>query len=518
MNLDEPTKPNPKKINQTRSASKKLKDLYTNKYVYIALSVLGILFIWTLSLIPLLVRIIDLQDSDLESNSGGSSRRNQRNSNLTMRLPPLNITNRAGVTVISVGCRESFIYSPNDSFCFPDCSWDPFDGNIAAFKQALFILISLSGFLIGSVTLVGWLLTCCVDWKKKRIHFDFQLARASLFMVVLCTIILLLINLIVDIISRKGLFCSMGDDGQPYLPAHLNQYTSEETQNRIIINFIGALYHFLSLSALIWLTIAFVNILIIVIFPLRGRESLKKRVIVFLIESLIAVFVPVFAIVLAVSLDPDSPYGIVYTIQQIHVFDAWLNAVLNNWLYFFFSGIIITIAIIIVTKLRMNSLRSKGIMGKAMKLTELEKRLLIYSLVLIGTLSIIGTQLLVVNSLSDRYHELVEEYILCVTVNSPVLVSLGNVGNSTANSTAIVFRVNSIGDINVCNRLLLTANRTYPSWAYIILAIMFRVIWFIPIIVLLPCCSCRFVKKKPAQVIIQFSTKPAPSQLRSQKL
>ncbi|KAI6645862.1 hypothetical protein LOD99_13121 [Oopsacas minuta] len=501
-----------KKMKWRKRVYLNLKSLFRNKYLLITLSTLGIVFIWILVFIPLIVRVVEIKTANRASKGGGVS--NQRSSNLTNRLPPLNITFSIDTmnTTQRILCINNFIFSPNDSYCFPSCTWDPFDGEIATFKQVLFALISIAGLILGIGTLIGWVATSCIDWKKKRIMFNFQLARTSLFMVVICSILLLVINVTVDLLDRGYLFCSSGDGGEQYLPAHLNQYTSTDSSVKVVINLIGALYHYLSLCSLCWLAISFLNIFLIVFFPLKDRQ--KRSISVFLIECLVAFSAPLFPIILATALDSDSPYGVVYTLQQIYVFDAWLNTILHTWLYYLISGVIITLAIIIVLKLRINSINSMRMIGKCIKLTGLEKRLLAYSLVLMFVLFIIGSQLLLVNSIADSYHFLIEEYILCTTVNSPIELAFFG-----TNITQIVYRVNTIGDVQVCKSLLDDANSMYPSWCYMLLSILFRVFWFIPFIILIPCCSCKCFKKAPIKAstnAIHLIQKPSTLKFKAQ--
>ena len=497
-----------------------VKQLFRNKCFLVSLSVSGIVFIWILVLIPLLVRVIDIESKDKTANNGGSSVSNQRSSNLTQRLPPLNLTNLTSnasrITVLTTLCINSFIFSPNDSFCFPSCDWDPYDANIATFKQVFYVVLNIAGLILGIGTLGGWIATSCIDWKKKRIRYDFQLARTSLFMVVISSLALLVINVTVDLLNRSYLYCSSGESGEQFLPAHLNHYTSGDSSVRIVINLIGALYHYFSICSLIWLSVSFFNIFLIVYFPMRDKH--KRKMLVFLIECVVSYFAPILPILLAVALDSDSPYGVVYTLQQIYVFDAWLNTILHNWLYFLISGIIITLSILIVLKLRFNSIHSKVIMGKSIKLTELEKRMLVYSLVLMLTLFLIGTQLLAVNLIADDYHLVIEEYILCSTVNSPVQVS-----TASSNATYLVYRVNTIGGPEACRNLLNIANNKYPSWAYILLSLFFRLIWFIPFIILIPCCACRCFKKQTPNskvlltepIVLKFKSVPKSKQAES---
>ena len=499
---DSPTKSDGPGIKCMKTTYSYFKHLFRNKCFLLTLSVIGIAIIWILVPIPLIVRIVEVKTANLDTKGTGVS--NQRQTNLTQRLPSLNLTRDVilNSSIQSILCINSFIYSPNDSFCFPSCDWDPFDANFAIAKQVLFILINVTGLILGVCTLVGWVATSCVDWKKKRMKFDFQLARTSLFVVMICSLILVIINLTVDLLNRDYLYCSSGSDGQQYLPAHLNQYTSSDESVKVVINLIGALYHYFSLCSLIWLSISYFNIFLIVFFPLTDRN--KRKTLVFVIECVVGFVTPLVPIILAVGIDSDSPYGVVYTLQQIYVFDAWLNTILHNWPYFLISGVIITLAILIVLKLRLNSVRSKQNLGKSMKLTELEKRLLAHSLVLMTILTLIGIQLLFVNSTADSYHFLIEEYILCSTVNSPVRMVFNG-----SNTTFLAYRVNTIGGTGVCNRLLNDANNRYPSWAYMLLAVSFRIIWFIPFVVLIPCCSCR-CGKKLTPVISAISTKQQP--------
>ena len=93
--------------------------LFPNKCFGVTLSVRGIAIIWLIVPIPLIVRIVEVKTANLDAKGTGVS--NQRQTNLTQRLPPLNLTKEVilNSTVQSIPCFNSFIYSPIRFFLPP---------------------------------------------------------------------------------------------------------------------------------------------------------------------------------------------------------------------------------------------------------------------------------------------------------------------------------------------------------------------------------------------------------------
>ena len=89
------------------------------------------------------------------------------------------------------------------------------DGVTRKIKISLAIIDVLS-LVFGSATLMVWIITSCVDRKKRRLHYDFQLARTSLFMVIICSLLLILINACIDIMDRSILFCERSEEEIPF--------------------------------------------------------------------------------------------------------------------------------------------------------------------------------------------------------------------------------------------------------------------------------------------------------------
>ena len=224
IEMDASTKDNPPNI-----PSKEKRPIVDHKRFCITVSVITILLIWIGVLVPLVVTMIRFAQTD-----EGTGR--FLTQNLSAILPPINSTNSSNLTIIRIDCIDNFIYVPGEEICYPECQWSPYGALGTQIIQILLLVLGVLGIVLGSATLIGWLLTSCVDWKKLRLHYDFQLARTSLFMVVLSSFIVILTNACADFIDRSVLFCKQTETGENYLLPHLSNIISNDPNIRLVSN------------------------------------------------------------------------------------------------------------------------------------------------------------------------------------------------------------------------------------------------------------------------------------------
>ena len=443
----------------------------------IAVSVITIILIWLAVLVPVVTTITRVSQVDDETGGFPSQ-------NLSTILPPINSTNSTNLTIINVDCIDNFIYVPGEEICYPDCQWSPYGPHATRITRILLIVLSVLGIVLGTATLIGWLLTSCVDWKKLRLHYDFQLARTSLFMVVLSSFIVILTNACIDFLDRSVLFCKQTRTGENYLLPHQTYIVSDDSNIRIVVNLIGFVNNYFFLVNLCWIAFSAINILVLVFFPYL-RERFRKRLFVFSFQFLFSFGFNLIPFVITFALDGDTTFVASYIGVNIALYKIWSFVFLFLLPSFLLPSFVTSLVLIVLTKLRINSIKSLEISGRANKLTDLEKRLVWYCVLLMIMLFLYGIVSILIAYFSDSYSQSIGEYIMCITVNSPILIQ--------PNDT--VYRANPYGGVDVCNDIKDRAGTELPYFILVLLAIYVRILWMPIFVVLVPHISIRAIMK-----------------------
>ncbi|KAI6660448.1 hypothetical protein LOD99_14034 [Oopsacas minuta] len=467
----------------------------------IAFSIVIIITVWLVVLVPLILVLVNI----ISTNDGGSQFTGEYN--LSSILPPINSTNYTNFTILQVECIEGFVYVAGEEICYPVCEWSPYGEGVTTKVRIALWVLNVLGILLGIATLVVWLLTSCVDWKKLRIHYDFQLARTSLFMVVICSLMVIISNACVDFIDYDALFCFRTDEGVSYLMAQIGVRLNLESTLQTIINILGFVNSYFYLVNLWWIALSIINILVIVFFPYL-RKRLRNRIFCFSSQCFLNFGLNLIPMVAILILDPVTTFVPAFFTQFILIFNKWLFIILFFFPSVLLPSFVISLVVIVVAKLRINSFKSLEVTGKQIKLTSLEKRLIWYSILIVVILFLYGIVINLISYLSTAYFANIVDYTLCVTINSPI-ITLPNVGtlNSTVNDTITVYRDNPYGDLDVCQDFADAAFMKFPYFLSILLIFYSRVI-FLPIfIVLVPHISIRSVMKLFKSKLQQISSR-----------
>ena len=451
-----------------------------SKEVCIGLSVISIIIVWIILLTPICVRLGTNRDQTPVTNT------------IFNLLPPINVTsNYSNFTIERVECVDNFVYVPGDEMCYPECDWNP-SGDISKKIIRLFLdILSVFSIVLCTTTLIAWLLLSCIDWKKFRFHYDFQLPRTSLFMVVMSSLFLVVINASIDLTSRDFFFCQSTKEGKSYLLAHLFYSISNVYYRKVVTWVIGALFQYFLFVTLSWIVFSLININVVIFFP-HLRESLRKRILFFLFQCLVCFGLNIIPVVIVIAANPESPYFAAYLIDVFNIFNIWGSIFFVDIPFFLIPGILISLIIVTVTKLRITSLQSRETTGRAFKLTDLEKRLIIYSIVLMLLLLLQGVNFILFRIIIiQNFFAFVTKFILCMTVNSPILTLPSNFtgSNATLNDTVPVYRENPYGDVDACRMLESEAFRLYPHYLVISFPIYLRLGWILVFFVLVPLCT-----------------------------
>ena len=465
------------KHNHPNIPSKEKRCVIDRKKLCIAVSVIIIMFIWLAVLVPLILTIVKVSEI-LDDNGRFPAL------NLSTILPPINSTNSTNLTIINIDCINNFIYVPGEEICYPDCQWSPYGPHATKITRILLIVLSVLGIVLGTATLIGWLLTSCVDWKKLRLHYDFQLARTSLFMVVLSSFIVILTNACIDILDRSVLYCKQNEAGESYLLPHQPNIFGNNSNIRIVVNLIGFVNNYFFLVNLCWISFSVINILVLVFFPYL-RERFRTRLLVFSFQFLFSFGFILILFIAPFTVDGDMTFIASSVLNNFILYNAWFYLFI-----FFFPSVVlpcfvISLVVIVLTKLRIHSIKSLEISGRANKLTDLEKRLVWYCVLLMIMLFLYGIIILLTSYFSTDYLISIGEYVLCVTVNSPILLQ----------SNDTVYRENQYGGVDVCNDIKDRADAELPYFIFILLAFYVRLLWMPIFVVLVPHISIRAVVK-----------------------
>ena len=453
---------------------------------------IGIIISWSVSLASTLMLAVQTA-----INLNGSSLISSQTNILLNELPPINLSDISNYSIYSIQCENRFVYEPTESVCYPPCDWDPSETGIPLIIEIFYLIISAISLILCVCTLISWIVASVKCRGGKR-GCDFQLARASLFMVVLSKLAMYIIFTCIDIIGRYGLVCRTNEFGESYLIAHQTLAVSSNPNTRLLVNILGQLYTFWFLSSSLWTILGFTNIILLVFLTFRIRDTPKRQIITFCIEMGIVVILPIIILSIVTGLDPSSTFAVNYIVQGINIRNIIAFILIIVLTYSLTSGYVLTAVILILTKLRFVSLRSEKITGQGIQLTELEKRMFIYAVALGILYAMLGLNVIIYLLVEGEFITGVLNYTLCVNINSPIiLIPLEYTGPniSNLNSTLSVYRSNTIGNLTECERILSDLNDPVPILTLIIFGFVSRIEGMLVFIVLIPRCSISCCRK-----------------------
>ena len=158
--------------------SKKNRQRIAHKLITVLCCSIGIIVSWSVALASTLTiavqTVINRNDSSLISSQTNT---------LLNELPPINLSNISNYSIYSIQCENRFVYEPTEFVCYPPCDWNPLGTGISLIIEIFYFTISVIALILCVCTLISWIVASVKCRGGKR-GCDFQLARASLFMVV----------------------------------------------------------------------------------------------------------------------------------------------------------------------------------------------------------------------------------------------------------------------------------------------------------------------------------------------
>ena len=483
------------KPDSSKRSQKKKMNRNVHKLLTTVCCSMGIVVSWLVALASPLILAVNTfilqNDSTLISS---------QTNNLLNELPPITLPNLSNYSIYSIQCENRFVYEPKESVCYPPCDWDTSETGMPLIINIIYFIISATALILCVGTLISWVVASVKCRGGKR-GCDFQLARASLFMVVLSKMALYILFTCIDVIGRNGLVCRTNEFGESYLIAHIIVSVSSNPGTRLIVNVLGQFYTFWFLSSSLWTIFGFTNVILLVFLSFRIRTTLKRQIITFGIEMGITIIFPICVLSIVTGLDPISTFAINYLTQEVHIRNFTILLLIIISTYSLTSGYCLTAVIIVLTKLRFVSLRSERITGQGTQLTELEKRMVIYAVVLGLWYVVIGINAAIYSTIEVQFITGVLNYTDCVNVNSPIILIPQNYTGlrsnfSDMNSTLTVYRGNNPGNLTECDLILNDLIATTPIWSLILFGILSRTEGMLVFIVLIPRCSLSCFRER----------------------
>ena len=448
------------------------------KLYWITLSIIVISFAIILIIIPLVLSKIPPQSFP-----------NTNDSLWEIAVESYHVRNFAQLNTTGISCGYGFV--SNGYLCLPPCNWHPAGPSAFIAQRVILILIDLTGMILSLVSISFWMVPFIRYVIKNRelslSEIDINLPRFSLFMLLLSVSILTLLYATLDIPEHRDIYCEN-------VKSELGIYFSiVATHTEAGIEVYGALFHYFALTYLLWTVCSWLNIILVICFPMEITTNFKLKNFIFLTELLISILVPFLVVFLAINgTNSEGEYLAAYGPLQIYriviLIDHNLYAILYEWPHFLSLGLILLFNVIIVFKLKMKLLRQKEITGRNQSIGGFETRFMIHSVILVMLHILVNATIIAYRFVGFRYFWQLEESIGCVSLLSNITFSFDGDVYEERNLDLMKIASGSFQDIEIehCGDYFLKTESIYPSFLFMITTISLRVIWLSVFVVLIP--------------------------------
>ena len=353
-----------------------------------------------------------------------------------------NLTNSS--VIYEIECPTNFIHSESSILCSPACNHlDYVFSDTALLVDTIIILIiDITGAILGILTLITWPFVKSF-WKFPQV---------TILFLVICLTLLISFFIIVDI---PGFYCGFDSS---YSYADLFSNFKPQLMSA------GAIIHFLRISIMFWTLFTLLNIFLSTLGPSIFNPRAKGKSILVTIEIIIAFGIPTIFVITTLSLRIDlfwNAFGAFpdYTTTPVYM----LGRIIPDYLTAVFSLVLV---ILILTRLRYMSINSKSILGDSRKLTPLEIRLIIYSVVSSLVFYFFIVEVLQFLTLYEDEFSQTYNSRACKTLVSPIVIKYGNVSvYHNATHQLIPDKVWNNGEI--CEGIKPFLERYPPIWVSI---------------------------------------------------
>ena len=277
-------------------------------------------------------------------------------------------------------------------------------------------------------------------------------------------------------------------------PSDTYQKTFATQSDRILLNLYGALFHFSILGYFFWINFTLLNLLLTATFPLAFLSNkLNSRVI--LSQACIGVLASLCIIFVTLGLRSGFPYFPIYI--RLVVTDSSSNESSIPSLLLYFVPIVLsclcslTFIPLIICRLRWNSLQAQELKFPSPKISSLEYRILVYSvLMFVIVLALMTGLILYILIFQSDLLAIFSHHFRCLTAHRPAtIVRNGNLENyvTTIDALQSIEGTNTLVNqlIRACELITLN-NRIHPAWLYVFEALLIRFFVICIYVVVLP--------------------------------
>ena len=393
------------------------------------------------------------------------------------------------VELFEANCSYGFEF--NNYLCLPPCDWHPAGPTAFLFQRTILIMVDLTGIVLCVVSISAWVIPFIRYAVKNRSDslsdINLNLPRVSLFMQLLSVSVLILLYATTDIPQHEYIFCNS-------IKSDLGiDFSLVSPHSDGAIELYGALFHYFTLAYLLWTVFSWLNIILMLFFPLQISSNFKLKNYTFLFEFLASLLTPFIAIFLAID-GPDqngeysAAYGPLQIYRTINIIDHSLYSVLYELPHFACLGLILIFNVVIVYKLKVKLIKQSSLSGRKQSVGGFETRFMIHSIVLIILNILINTTVIAYRFVTYEYYWNLEEIIGCVTLESKIAYSLdgdmyrGRAFDLVNNISNNLYNI----EIRPCGEYFLQNENLYPSFLFILSTISLRLIWLSVFVVLIP--------------------------------
>ena len=314
-----------------------------------------------------------------------------------------NLTNSS--VVYEIKCPTNFIHSDSSILCSPACNHLDYVFNDTALlvETILLLLIDITGAILGILTLITWPFVKSF-WKFPQV---------TILFLVICLTLLISLLILIDI---PGFYCGFDPS---------NSYDDLFSSFQPQLMSAGAIIYFLRISIMFWTLFTLLNIFLSTLGPSVFNPRDKGKNILVAIEIVIAFGVPTLFVITTLSLQINlfwNAFGAFPDYANTAVY--MLGRIIPDYLTAVFSLVLV---ILILTRLRFMSINTKSILGDSRKLTPLEIRLIIYSVVSSLVFYFFIVEVLQFLTLYEEEASQLYNFRACVTLKSPIVEKYGNV-------------------------------------------------------------------------------------------
>ena len=399
------------------------------------------------------------------------------------------IRDYAELNTTGITCSYDFV--SNNYLCLPPCNWHPAGPSAFLAQRVILILIDLTGIILSVFSISAWLVPFIRYVIKNRdtsfSEIDINLPRVSLFMLLCSVSILTLLYATLDLPEHRDLFCKKVESELGIYFSIVSPHTEAG------IEVYGALFHYFALTYLLWTVCSWLNIILVICFPMEITTNFKLKNFIFLAELLISILVPFLAVFLAINgtnIEGEylAAYGPLQIYRTVILIDHNLYAILYEWPHFLSLGLILFFNVIIVFKLKMKLLKQTEMSGRKQSIGGFETRFMIHSVILVMLHILVNATVIAYRFVGYRYFWQLEETIGCVSLLSNVTFSVDGVLYRQKSLELVKIFSGLYQDVELehCGDYFLESERIYPSFLFMISTISLRLIWLSVFVVLIP--------------------------------